>query len=410
MTLEHQGKSRALQKQIFTEYYKELANAKELGKKVVYTFIPGNLCELVSGVFDCIPVYPEINALQSGMRKKSEENILVAERAGYSSDVCAYVKNDIGMMLKGNIGPAGERLPKPDMLLLSYTGCFTFMKWFEALREYYGNPKTVMLHVPFMSQDKPEDGHIRYVVRQLEDSVIPELEGLTGKKYDEDRLRQALKNSAKAEDLWVDILNSPKHDPVPFDAFFEAVYYMSPIFVRLRGTEECVKYYETALEEINERIRNKIGCIPEIKLKFVIDCPPPWSHFNEFWEMFKKWNACSVASTYSKVGGFWDTGLRHDSTRPLESLAEYCSYCYTNQNLDLRFRYIKNCYHEFNADGVVFNSVKSCDAFSMGLQDIRNRLDKEGIPTLFLESDLVDPRYFSGANIRTKIDAFCENL
>ena len=37
------------------------------------------------------------------------------------------------MSLKGNLGPTGEKLPAPDVLLLSYTGCFTFMKWFEAI-------------------------------------------------------------------------------------------------------------------------------------------------------------------------------------------------------------------------------------------------------------------------------------
>ena len=52
------------------------------------------------------------------------------------------------MMAKGNIGPNGKQLPKPDLLLLSYTGCFTFMKWFELLREQYKCP-TVMLHVPY---------------------------------------------------------------------------------------------------------------------------------------------------------------------------------------------------------------------------------------------------------------------
>ncbi|MBK7286424.1 MAG: hypothetical protein IPI95_04575 [Flavobacteriales bacterium] len=51
-----------------------------------------------------------------------------AEKAGFSEDVCTYVKCDIGMMLKGNIGPTGEKLPEPDLLLLGYhTGCFTFL-------------------------------------------------------------------------------------------------------------------------------------------------------------------------------------------------------------------------------------------------------------------------------------------
>ena len=35
---------------------------------------------------------------------------------------------------------------------------------------------------------------------------------------------------------------------------------------------------------------------------------------------------------------------------------------------------------------------------------------EQGLPTLFLESDLADPRYFSEAQMRNRIDAFFEAL
>src|SRR3972149_10145338 len=129
-------KSMLLQKEMIAGLFKDLSTAKEKGKKVVYTFVPGNITELILS-FDMLPVYPEINALQSGMRKKSGDFIKDAEKIGYSEDVCTYVKCDIGMMLNGNIGPTGKKLPDPDLLLLSYTGCFTFMKWFENLERLY---------------------------------------------------------------------------------------------------------------------------------------------------------------------------------------------------------------------------------------------------------------------------------
>ena len=95
--------------------------------------------------------------------KQSGDYIAEAERAGHSEDVCTYVKCDIGMMQSGNIGPTGTKLPKPDLLLLSYTGCFTFMKWFELLREEYDCP-TVMLHVPYQGDGKLEPEHREYMV------------------------------------------------------------------------------------------------------------------------------------------------------------------------------------------------------------------------------------------------------
>ncbi|HEX9104795.1 MAG TPA: 2-hydroxyacyl-CoA dehydratase, partial [Polyangia bacterium] len=158
--------SQLRQKQMIADHYERLARAHDEGKKVVYTFVPGNLTELLRAL-DLLPVLPEINALQSGMRKLSGNYIAEAEKAGHSEDVCTYVKCDIGMMKSGNIGPTGMKLPEPDLLLLSYTGCFTFMKWFELLKQEYKCP-IVMLQVPYQSDGVITPAMRQYVVDQLE--------------------------------------------------------------------------------------------------------------------------------------------------------------------------------------------------------------------------------------------------
>src|ERR1017187_109 len=174
-------KSMVIQKEMLANLFTELSSAKEKGKKVVYTFVPGNLTELILAL-DMLPVYPEINALQSGMRKKSGSYIKDAEKVGFSEDVCTYVKCDIGMMLNGNIGPTGEKLPDPDMLLLSYTGCFTFMKWFENLERLYPGVEIAMLHTPYQEDGKITEDQVNYMVKQLKEEVIPKLEKVAGKK------------------------------------------------------------------------------------------------------------------------------------------------------------------------------------------------------------------------------------
>ena len=100
-------RSMRLQKEMIAGHYTALSRAPQEGRKVVYTFVPGNLTELLRS-FDLLPVLPEINALQSGMRKLSGGYIAEAEKHGHSEDVCTYVKCDIGMLKKGNIGPTGE--------------------------------------------------------------------------------------------------------------------------------------------------------------------------------------------------------------------------------------------------------------------------------------------------------------
>ncbi|MBI5433621.1 MAG: benzoyl-CoA reductase subunit B [Planctomycetes bacterium] len=407
--------SMLLQKDMISGHYSKLARAEETGNTVAYTFVPGNLTELMLA-FDMLPVHPEINALQNGMRKLSGEYIAEAERAGHSEDVCTYVKCDIGMSLKGNIGPTGEKMPPPNLLLLSYTGCFTFMKWFELLRERY-DCATTMLHVPYQAE-----GHITkdardYVVKQLREVTIPALEKASGKRYDEDRLREYLARSAKAEDDLVWVLESAKHTPSPIDAYFGGVYYIGPLFTAFRGTEAAVEYYQALRKEVQSRIENGEGPLtPEGQMRdqrfrLVVEGPPNWTHFREFWKMFYDEGAVVVASSYTKVGGLYDRGFRHDPDRPLESLAEYCLGCYTNLNLPSRVDLLVDYVNDYQADGFLVNSVKSCDSFSSGQLVMLREIEKRtGLPGAFIETDLVDPRYFSAANVRNRLESYFQML
>lgn len=409
-------KSMIIQKEMIAKLFKDLSTAKETGKKVVYTFVPGNLSELIHA-FDMLPVYPEINALQSGMRKRSGEYIHEAEKFGHSEDVCTYVKCDIGMMLKGNIGPTGEKIPAPDLLLLSYTGCFTFMKWFENLEDLYPGVPVAMLHTPYQQAGEITPEMTEYMVKQLRTEVIPKMEMVSGIKYDEDKLKQILNNSVKAEDLIVKIFDTPKNIPSPIDAYFAGVYYIGPINIGFRGTAEAVTYYDELYKEILERTKQGLGPVtPEGEIKeeryrLVVEGPPNWTSFREFWKLFYDMGAVIVASSYTKVGGVYDLGFRHDAERPLESLSEYCMNCYTNLNLNQRVDLLAKCITDYHADGFLINSIKSCNSFSAGqLLMMRELEEKLEIPVGFIESDLVDPRYFSYSNIKNRLESFFQML
>ena len=147
------------------------------------------------------------------------------------------------------------------------------------------------------------------------------------------------------------------------------------------------------------------------RFRIVVEGPPNWTHFRDFWHMFSKEGAVCVASTYTRVGGLYDTGFRHDPARPLESLAEYCLGCYTNLSLpartDLIERYVRDC----SADGFLIHSVKSCNSFSAGQLLILREIERRtGIPGGFIESDLVDPRYFGAANIDNRLQSYFQML
>ncbi len=400
-----------LQKEMINANYHELATANERGQKVVSTFVPGNLNELLM-CFDMARNLPETNALQMGMRKKSGALIMEAEKVGHSEDVCTYVKSDLGMIMKGNIGPTGEQLPTPDLLMLSYTGCFTFMKWFELVREQY-NCETAMLHVPYQGDGEITPNMRDYVIKQLKEDIIPTLERVSGVKFDIDRLRDYMRASAKAEDDLVWVLQSAKNKPSPIDAYFGGVYYIGPMFTAFRGSDAAVGYYATLRREIEARLAAGQGPITpegemkEEKFRLVVEGPPNWTSFREFWKMFYDEGAVVVASTYTKVGGVYDDGFRHDPDNPIESLADYCLGCYTNLNLPTRTDMLTKYVEDYQADGLLINSIKSCNSFSAGqLLMMREVEARTGKPAAFIETDLVDPRYFSAANVKNRLESY----
>ena len=107
----------------------------------------------------------------------------------------------------------------------------------------------------------------------------------------------------------------------------------------------------------------------------------------------------------------YDTGFRHDPSRPLESLADYCLGCYTNLSLPTRIDLLTRYVREYRADGFLINSVKSCNSFSAGQLHILREVEaRSGRPGGFVETDLVDPRYFSAANIKNRLESYFQML
>jgi benzoyl-CoA reductase subunit B len=396
------------QKDLMLAWYEKLDRAANTGDPpTVSMMISGNCVELLEG-FGAVPLYPEVNALQLAIRHQSLEPILAAEELGYAADNCAYVKADIGCMLKG-ITPTGGKLPIPTLILCNFVGCNTYLKWFEHTAKLTGAPLYV-IDIPFMRTDEPMKADVEYVVRQLKETV-QKLEQLIGRKFDYDRFRQAVECSSRTEDLWSQIKHLSRSRPSPFDAYFDAITLMGPLYV-YRAKPEGVAFFEAALAEMKAKRDAGQGVYEKERFRLVMEGPPPYPYFRTFRDMFAKWQACAVASTYSTVGGLWEFGFRHDPDRPFESVALHMiEQNVTNRNYLQRYEQIRRYVDEWGADGIIIHFVKSCRLFSAGQGDMRDYFTKQlGIPTLYIESDLEDPRYFSEAQTRTRIDAFFESL
>jgi benzoyl-CoA reductase subunit B len=127
----YQGRVHEDSRRLMTAWMGELGRAEAERRVTGATMISGNCVELLRACH-VLPMFPEVTALQNAIRKKSLPLILKAEQAGYSSDNCAYVKADVGLVLEGGFGP-GKALPFPNLIVCNYVGCNVYVKWFEHL-------------------------------------------------------------------------------------------------------------------------------------------------------------------------------------------------------------------------------------------------------------------------------------
>jgi benzoyl-CoA reductase subunit B len=62
-------------------------------------------------------------------------------------------------------------------------------------------------------------------------------------------------------------------------------------------------------------------------------------------------------------------------------------------------------------DGIVYHPIKSCRTTSTGMADNRRAvLQACDVGSLFIESDMMDKRVVSEAQLKNRIDAFFEGL
>src|SRR5689334_23036714 len=180
---------------LFRAWFDGLGRAAEEGRGGAYVFVMGSLGELL-GTFDLPLVFPEINSLQTAVRHQAHDYLNEAEDIGYSPDICGYVKADVATQRRGGRLPMG-RIPKPSIAVLT-NACNTYIKWAEIWERMYHMPSYV-LDIPGTREagaqtwrgDQGFERDRSYVTAQLRE-LIGVLEGVTGRKFDIDRLRETM--------------------------------------------------------------------------------------------------------------------------------------------------------------------------------------------------------------------------
>ncbi len=401
---------------LFRGWYDNLVQTAESGGQAAYVFVMGSMNEVLK-TFDLPVVFPEINALQTAVRRVAHEYLDEAEDYGYSPDICGYVKADVATQLDGGKHPMG-RIPKPTISVLT-NACNTYIKWAEIWERIHGTPMFT-IDVPGTRQagtqtwkgDSNFESDRRYVEAQIRE-LITVCEKVTGRKFDIDKLRQVLKYSNDMSVSWHRILELNKSHPSVFNALTDGTVFLG-VANGFRGTEEGSTYFKQLVEEMEYKAKHGIGTLVEEKYRLLFVGVPCYPIFRRFNELFTEWGGTFINSTYLWfASGGSNRGFEYDLDRPIESLAEGFLMS-VRDAMDSMFYHnatLEEMIDGYGVDGIIYHPIKSCRTVSTGLADGRKHLaEKTGISSLFLESDMMDRRVVSEAQMKNRIDAFFEGL
>ncbi len=403
--------------------YAKAREASSRGAPVAWV-MGGLLAEEMLYAMDVVPIYPENYGGVCAAKKGADPFLKAADAEGYSTHLCGYVRTGIGHAIKrkqlGMVPPDAPEggMADPVMLVGSSACCDPRYKWFQALGRYMNVPYIAYDIVPDPVQcsvdpDEVKEYVIAYLIEEFR-RFRDFLEKTLGRKMDDARLMEAVVTGEETRNWWwkCDMIRRAVPCPMPtedmFSCFVPGLFYAPD--------PESLEFFKKLYAELEHRVQNKMGVIPDEKYRLLWGWGlPPWHSMNIF-NHFEERGAVFVAETCYTPYGPFEEGYKYSD--PIERMARgrfhranfKMKKAYGNR-LNREAQYVVDFVDEFRCDGLVQHQVLSCPARTIGQRACMDMIKKfVDVPVMFLEGDIVDESGYSETQTKAQIDAFIEIL
>ena len=422
---------------------------REEGKqKLAFTFI---VChhEEIFRTMNIVPIWTENFAGICGAKRDSTRFLERAESLGLSRSLCTYALCGIGFdQWREELG--GEMPPdapwggqvRPDMMISSgQILCDPRAKWYQTSQQYMPDVPIFNMDMPYPLYDPKQDHrevmgyYHKYIVKELR-GLVSFLEDQTGKKMNYDRLEELVDLSDRTWNLIHEAYELRKAAPCPMGTG-DAMNTMVPMNFMM-ATQEAYDFYLELNKELKEKVANKEGVIENERFRLLWGGGlPAWFALRDFNYFNSKGAVFPVETTYRMVAPLDEMDLP-ETNDPIEHLAwrwlGYWTFWYdrarkrpgSEPDVERLINHIEN----YDIDGVVMHEAFSCRTWHVGLiwqlhqlakiykpipvlslgGDGKKEQEDRELPSLILESDIIDMSTYSEVDTRNKIDAFIETL
>lgn len=396
--------------QIIKDYYAERdAKDRKPGQKIAWCGVA--VPKQPMQAMDVLAYYPEQYSTLVATRGDPHRFLSVAEEYGLPKEMCGYARITIGFILLGlpEDAPLGG-MSRPDMLITTTAVCDTRVKWWELMGELLDVP-VYILEAPEMPPIGRDGAHITAAemetvgiqigrkdaphtmgfAAQNYMGYIQFLEKVCGKPMDQKRLGEIGKASSKVGKIRREINEHRKSIPAPmgsadaFAAMFPGMY--------MPGTQVADDFYTKLSAEVKERMDKKIGIVKDEKYRLV-------------WSGIPFWYNMGLLNYFEESGGVVviDTAYGCAAQTSGNSKREPKKW-----GMNGMVASVMKAVIDYNCDGAILSYTPTCRALYINQLETQNALMEElSVPSLLLESDMVDPSSFNEAQTMSRIDAFIE--
>jgi benzoyl-CoA reductase subunit B len=356
-------------------------------------------------------------------KKLSMECLEAAEAKGWARDLCSYMRNYWGSMYLGKYAFGGE-YPDADFCFQDHI-CCSHGKWYQHVAEYKKIPY-FCIDVSVGPYKDVDENRLMFVVNQMHES-IEWLEKVTGRKYQDELLIEAVENETRSTSTWAEICCLNMNRPAPLDE--KTMYSLYVHGTLAKHSEEVADFYEELRDEVKYRIDNHIAALPNEKCRLMSDTQPPWGFLRVF-RYLEQFGAISIGSLYTfGLIGIWETkpdgswGPRTTPKQKGESITsrdqalriladwnlskpEWQHFYDPNLKTEMMLQIVK----QWQLDGVMLHLNRGCEGLSCGIMENRLGIAEAGVPIMTFEGNMGDEREFDEKRVMTRIDSFMETL
>jgi benzoyl-CoA reductase subunit B len=339
---------------------------------------------------------------------------------GYGRQVCGALKIHLAHLLMGE----STKSPEGEIVIPDFIWQLNFCPQVSRL----GYIASTQLNVPYLYVEPLSGGDIekarRYLVEQFHEA-IEKAQKITGRKYDDEKLIEATKRDLQSFNLFSQVCELNKNIPAPLNG--RQLVSLNLVATVMSHTKESVEFYKMLLDEVKDRVKNRIAACGFEKKRLLMDSFPwPMPAFLKYSETY---GAVIVAGDHP----FLNTQFEEDENGnwvPRRGFDELCNNMRTredafealawlflagtkvnhhsmhNWHIEEVAGYPIKMAQEWHCDGMILAVMQDCFQQMHFAMETKALADAKGIPNILFYSILTDLRQFDPDKLRKMFDDF----